>query len=168
MTKIVRAAMLAAPFAIPTMASAQPDDGLIGVTRAVAVAEKTLSGQAIEAELDTRDGRLVYEIELVRNGNLHEALVDARTGKLVSADKRRWESFWRGWFDEDRLKATGRPLGQMLAAIEAETGGRIQEVGFETEGGRGFYEVELATAAGVADMLIDPATGKRLPAALDD
>lgn len=167
MTKTVRAAMLAALLAIPTVALAQ-DEGLIGVTRAVAVAEKALSGQAVEAELDTRGGRLVYEVELVRNGNLHEALIDARTGKLVSADKHRWESMWRGWFDEDSLKQTSRPLGRMLAAIEAETGGRIQEVGLESEGGRRFYEVEVATAAGVADILIDPATGKRLPPALDD
>ena len=152
---------------IPSAALAQPND-LIGVARAVGIAEGALSARALEAELETRSGRLVYAVEVVRNGSLHEAQVDARTGKLLATDKRRLESLWRSWFDAARLTPSGLPLGRMLAALEAETGGRVQEVDFDSKGGRTWYEVEIATAAGVADILLDPAAGRRLPEEADD
>lgn len=160
-------AALAAATLIPAAALAQTGD-LVGVARAVGAAEGALSGQALEADLESDNGRLVYEVEVIRNGSLHEARVDARSGKLLSTERLRFESLWWSWFDAERLKPAGQPLGRMLAALEAETGGQVQEVGFDSEGGRAVYEVEIATSAGVADILIDPATGKRLPAGVDD
>ena len=140
----------------------------ISTSQAVAVAEKALAAQATEAELDAEGGRLVYDVELVRGGTLYEATVDAASGKLLRTDRQRLESLWARWFDEARLKTPAKPLGAMLAALETETGGRVDEVNLDTEGGRAIYEIELTTAAGTADIAIDPATGKRLPAALAD
>lgn len=167
MRKFVPAAFIAALLAAPLAAQA-PDTRPIGVTRAVAAAEKALSARAVEAELDTWKGRLVYDVELVRGGALHDAVIDAQTGKLLASGKQRWESMWASWFEKDRFAVTTRPLGATLAALEAETGGRVEEVSLDDEGGRTVYEVELATAAGVAEIAIDPATGKRLARALDD
>jgi uncharacterized membrane protein YkoI len=132
-------------------------------SQAVEVAEKALSARTIEVELETRRGRLVYEIELVRGDALYAATVDAGNGKLVAGDRRRIEGLWASWFDKDRLLPPGKALGATLAAIERETGGRIEEVGRDTEDGRIVYEVEVTTAAGTAVIAIDPATGKRLP-----
>lgn len=140
----------------------------IGAGKAVAVAEKALSARATEAELDRRDGRLVYEIELVRGSALYEARVDAQTGKLIASERQRLESLWADWFDKARLRVPARPLGTMLAVLEAETGGRVDEVSLDREGGRAIYEIELTTAAGTANIAVDPATGQRLPAALAD
>ena len=167
MRKSVPAAFVAVLLAAP-LAAQVADTRPIGVTRAVSAAEKALSARAVEAELDTRKGRLVYDIELVRGGALHDAVIDARSGRLLASGKQRWESLWASWFDKDRFAATSRPLGATLAALEAETGGRVEEVSLDDDGGRAVYEVELATAAGVAEIAVDPATGKRLPRRLDD
>lgn len=165
MRSFVIAAAAGMALAGPTGAQPVPP---IGAGKAVAVAEKALSARATEAELEQRDGRLVYEIELVRGGSLYGATVDAQTGKLIVSERQRLESLWASWFDKARLRAPARPLAAMLAALEAETGGRVDEVSLDAQGGRAVYEVELTTASGTADVAVDPATGQRLPAALAD
>lgn len=162
-------AAVAACLSLPTFA--QPGgDGLVGVTRAVIAAERSLSARAIEAELETRSGRLVYEIDLVRGATLHRATVDARSGRLLTTEKPRVENWLRGWVDSERLRTGGKaaPLGARLAALEQHSGGEVKEVEFDLHKGRAFYEIELATAAGIGEVRIDAATGQRLELAYDD
>lgn len=170
MTKLIPLFTVAALVGTASMALAQAPQipQLIGATRAVGIAEKALSARAIEADLDEDKGKLVYEVELVRGGALYEAHVDATSGKLISSGKKRLESVWAGWFDKGKLDKAPRPLGATLAALEAETGGKVEEVGFDTDNGRAVYEVELTTSAGTAEIALDAATGKRLPAAYAD
>lgn len=161
--------MIAATALLGTAATALAQaPQLIGATRAVAIAEKALSARALEADLDHEKGQMVYEVELVRGGSLYEARVDATSGKLLSQGKKRMESVWAGWFDKDKLSKASQPLSATLAALEAETGGKVEEVGFDTDKGRAVYEVELTTAAGTAEIALDAVTGKRLPAAYAD
>jgi len=143
---------------------------MIGLTRAIAVAERGLSARAIEGELETRGGRLVYEIDLVRGQILHRVLVDARSGKLLSAVKPKAENWLRGWFDRDRLRSGGSavPLSEHLATLERHSRGEVKEVEFEFRKGRGIYEIELATAAGVGRVRLDAATGRRIELAYED
>lgn len=167
--KLVFAAAFASSLVFP--AFAQPgDDALIGLTRAVISAERSLSARAIEAELETRGGRLVYEIDLVRGTTLHRATVDARTGKLLTADKPRMENWLRAWIDTERLRKGGKaaPLGARLAALEQQSGGEVKEVEFDLHKGRAVYDVELVTGAGIGEVQIDALTGQRLELAYDD
>ncbi len=166
MKNIAKASVAA--LALVAAAALAQDEPATSASKAVAVAEKALSAQATEAELEARGGRLVYEIELVRGDSLFEASVDAQTGRLIATDRRALKSLWANWFDNARLRTPAKPLSATLAALEAETGGRVDEVSLETEGGRAIYKIELTTAAGTADIAIDPGTGKRLPAALAD
>lgn len=152
-------------------ALAQPrDDGLVGVTRAITAAERSLSARAIEAELETRGGRLVYEVDLVRGVTLHRATVDARSGKLLTSVKPRMENWLRSWTESDRLRKGGKvaPLGTRLAVLEKQSGGEVKEVELDLQQGRAVYEIELATAAGIGEVKIDALTGKRLELAYDD
>lgn len=148
----------------PAHAQATPT---IGAAKAVAIAEKAVGGRAVEAELDRDGGRLTYDIELVRDGALYEAKVDARSGQLLASGRERVESLWARWFDKSRLQPGVRPLSTVLTELERETGGRVEEAGLDSDGDRLIYEVELATAAGVAEIMVDPVSGRRLPAALD-
>ena len=161
-------AALAVCISLP--AFAQPGDGLIGVTRAVISAERSLSARAIEAELETRGGRLVYEIDLVRGATLHRTTVDARNGKLLTTETPRMENWLRAWTDAERLRKGGKaaPLGARLTALELQSGGRVKEVEFDLRKGRAVYDIELATAAGVGEVQIDALTGQRLELAYDD
>jgi uncharacterized membrane protein YkoI len=155
---------------LAVMAAPAMAQDLIGLTRAIGVAERSLSARAIEGELETSGGRLVYEIDLVRGQLLHRVLVDARTGKLVSAVKPKAENWVRGWFDKDRLRSGGKAtaLADHLAALERRSHGEVKEVEFEIRKGRGVYEIELATAAGVGKVLLDASTGQRIELAYDD
>ncbi|NVO13322.1 MAG: PepSY domain-containing protein [Rhodoplanes sp.] len=48
------------------------------------IVEKDLGGQAIDVELEHCQGRIVYEVKLLRpDGRLVEAVVDAMTGKRI-------------------------------------------------------------------------------------
>ena len=152
--------------ALAAPASAQ--ETLISLTRAVAIAERTLAANAFEAELETDGGRLVYEIDLVRGKTFQKVLVDARSGKVVSVEKPRVEGMYRRWFDGKRLDRVARPLAPLLAGLETQSNGRVHEVGFELERGRAFYEVDIETPNGVAEIAVDAATGQRLALALDD
>jgi uncharacterized membrane protein YkoI len=167
MTKLIPIVAAAALFGTAAAAVAQTPQP-IGATRAVAIAEKALSARALEADLDIEKGQMVYEIELVRGGALYEARVDAMNGALLAQHKKRVESVWAGWFDKDKLAKATQPLSATLAALESETGGKVEEVDFDTDDGRAVYQVELTTSAGTAEIAIDAATGKRLPAAFTD
>lgn len=167
--KYLSVAVIAACISFPAAAQSA-DDGLVGITRAIAAAERNLSARAIEAELDTRNGRLVYEVDLVRGATIHRATVDARSGRLVTTEKPRMENWLRSWIGNDRIRAGGRiePLAARLAALEKQTGGEVKEVEFDMRKGRAVYEIELATAAGIGEVKIDAQTGKRLELAYDD
>lgn len=156
------AGMVAAPLA------AAPE--IIGITRAVAIAEHALGARAVDAELELAPQGAVYEIGLVRGSALHEARVDARTGRFLGATQPRLKNAWRRWFASKEMAraAKGPPLADLLARLERQTSGKVREVEFETEDGRAWYDVEIATAAGVAEVRLDPASGERLAALYDD
>jgi uncharacterized membrane protein YkoI len=135
---------------------------LIGVTRAVEVAEKATSARALEADLDGYNGRLVYEIELVRDSRLHRVRVDAETGVVISKTAPRIERLWRRVFDAKSLGSSDvLSLTPILTALEQEKNARVQDVEFENEGGVALYEIELETAAGVADVFVDARSGEQ-------
>lgn len=153
------------------LADAQPHgDGLIGLTRAVASAERHLSARAIQAKLETRDDRIIYEVDLVRGVVLPRATVDARSGRLLSSERLRIENWARAWIDGDRLRIDGKtsPVAARLDALERQSGGQIQAVELGMHKGRAVFRIELATAAGVGEVRIDALTGQRLELAYDD
>lgn len=152
-----------------TAAIAQAPGGqVIGLPRAVQVAEATTKGRALEAELDYEKGRLVYEVKAAAKGGVHEVHIDAMSGEVVAERPKRIDSAWRWLADADQLNAVragSAPLSQHLTRIEAERG-RISEVSLERERGQTFYEVELAD--GGRHVLIDPRTGAMRPGNFDD
>lgn len=142
---------------------AQRPGPAIGLTRAVDMAESRWSAHAIEAELDHERGRSIYEIELFADDAVRHVWLDAESGETVRESQPRIENSWRGWFDEELARAgNGQRLATLLAALERSTGGRALEANFEVERGRAFYEVEIATDAGVTEVHLDAGTGERL------
>lgn len=161
-------AAAAALLAVSASAAAQTAaSNPIGVSRAVALAEERTGAGAYDAELDRDRGRAVYEIDLARGGSLYEVHIDAATGRILSASQPRIANMLSGWND-DEFPKTARRIAPMLAELERETSGTVREVSFDDDGGIAHYEVEIATAAGVADLRFDAATGKRMPIAYDD
>jgi uncharacterized membrane protein YkoI len=164
----MRAAILALAFAATAAHGAGPAQ-VIGVPRAVAIAEALVGGRTLEAELDYEQGRLVYEVKAAAARRVQAVRIDANTGEIVSQRPMRLESLWRVWLRPDQLaavRAARTPLAELLARIEAETRARVREVGLEREGGRTYYEVELADAG--RRVLVDPRTGRVREGRTDD
>ena len=56
----------------------------ISLTEAIKLAEKkVVGGKAMEAELDDESNTVQFEIEVLKDGKVHEVLVDGITGKVV-------------------------------------------------------------------------------------
>lgn len=167
--KMLFVVIAAALVAVPVSAEAQVAP--IGITRAVAIAERATGAKAMDADLEDRSGGgLVYEVELVKGRTLHEVDIDARTGRIISLRTPRIASYWARWFDNDELQhaARARPLSQILDDLERRSRGQVLEVSFDVEAGQPRFEVEISTRAGVTDIFLDPRTGERLALVYDD
>jgi len=46
--------------------------------------KKVISGSVLEVELERKDGKIIYEIEILQKGTVKEVYVDARTGDIIS------------------------------------------------------------------------------------
>ena len=143
---------------------------VIGVTRAVEIAENSAGGQVLEVELENRGGRLVYEVEMAKGRTLRELDIDASSGKVLRTRTPRLEGYWKRFSDAEEFRQAelSRPLSELLKKLERSSGGRVMDASFEIEGGQARYEVEISTAAGVAELYLDPRTGHRLAFAMDD
>ena len=165
--------MIASGGAVAQTATAPAAAELVGLSQAIQVAEEAVEGRAFEAEFESEEGLLVYEIELVDETNdVHEVTVDAQTGEVVGKDEQTIEGIWHRWLNGEELAAvTGaeRSLGEIVTAVEAETGASAREASIDTENDRVVYEMELEGAAGEEiEFEVDPATGEILKRDMDD
>ena len=166
-------AALAGTAVIAQTATEQPAAEPIGIAKALQAAETSVGGQALEAELESEDGRLVYEVDVVRGADeMHEVIVDAATGEVVSSDEQTVSGLWVRWIGSnalEALKASDRSLAEVVEAAEAETGAVVREVSLDEEDGRAVYEMEVVDAQGAeTELEIDAATGETLKSEIDD
>ncbi|WP_374470971.1 PepSY domain-containing protein [Phenylobacterium sp.] len=143
---------------------AQPQT--IGVAKAVAAAEAATGGRAFEADLDMERGAPVYEIDLVRNGRTVEAHVDGVSGKVLRQTEPAKLRLPFGREDLTAAQTAPRSLTETITMVEAATKGRVTDIGLEREGGRHYYEVELAGAQD-REVRVDLRTGAIAPV-IDD
>jgi uncharacterized membrane protein YkoI len=66
----------------------------ISLTEAIKAAELKTGGKAVEADLDDESKTVQFEVEVLKNGKIHEVKVDGKTGKVlkVSLDDESKES----------------------------------------------------------------------------
>lgn len=169
-TKIIAVAVLATALGLSQALAQEAHGKRISLTRAVAIAEQATGGHVLDAELEERNGRLFYEVDLLQGKKLQQLTLDARDGKIVERSAPLIEGYWTRWFESDRLGrvTSARRLSELLTRLERQTGGEVVEASFDVEEGQPRYEVEIATRAGVADVNLDPRTGERLSMVLDD
>lgn len=68
------------------------DGGKTTLTDAVKTAEQKLAGKALDAEIEERGGKVVYDIEVMTNGAVHKTTIDLATGQAVSDTTRQGSS----------------------------------------------------------------------------
>lgn len=163
---VAAAAVPAAAQAPAPVAAPAPASPAVPLAQAVAAAEQAVGGRAFDAELDHEQGALVYEIDLVKDGRAVEVHVDAATGKVT---RQQTLAAVRLPFTGDHLKAAQaapRTLTATIALVEGATRGRVTDIGLEREGGRYYYEAELAGAQD-REVRVDLRTGAISPV-IDD
>jgi uncharacterized membrane protein YkoI len=66
----------------------------ISLTEAIKAAEQKTGGKAMEASVDDESNAVQFEIEVLKDGKIHEVMVDGKTGKVlkVSLDDESKES----------------------------------------------------------------------------
>jgi len=168
-TALALAAILLAQ--TPVVAQIPPPATAIGLTRALAIAERaTGGGRVMDAELEYRNGRQIYEVETLSGKWLTELLIDAHSGQVLKSSPLRLKSLWARWFQSDEFRKAGqaRSLTAALRNLEQRTGGQVRDVSFDADGGRARYEIEILTPAGKTELHLDALTGKRLALALDE
>lgn len=55
----------------------------ISLQDAIKAAEQKTGGKAMEAELNDESAAVQFEIEILKDGKVHEVLVDGKTGKVL-------------------------------------------------------------------------------------
>lgn len=158
-------AIAQAPQALPAQPVAQAAPA-VSLAQAVSAAEQAVGGRAFGVELEHEKGVLVYEIDLVKDGRAVEVHVDAASGKVVRQQKL---AAVRLPFTGEHLKAAQsapRTLSETIALVESATKGRVSDIGLEREGGRYYYEAELAGAQD-REVRVDLRTGAITPV-IDD
>ncbi len=55
----------------------------ISLSDAIKAAEQKTGGKAMEAELDDESNTVQFEIEIFKDGKIHEVKVDGKTGKVL-------------------------------------------------------------------------------------
>jgi uncharacterized membrane protein YkoI len=55
----------------------------ITLTEAIKAAEQKTGGKAMEAEVDDESNTVQFEIEILKDGKIHEVMVDGKTGKVL-------------------------------------------------------------------------------------
>ena len=55
----------------------------ITLTEAIKAAEQKTGGKAMEAEVDDESNTVQFEVEVLKEGKIHEVIVDGLTGKVL-------------------------------------------------------------------------------------
>ena len=55
----------------------------ISLSDAIKAAEHKVGGKAMEAELDDESNTVQFEIEILKDGKIHDVIVDGKTGKVL-------------------------------------------------------------------------------------
>lgn len=57
----------------------------ISLTDAIGIAEKHVGGKAVDAELDSSFGKVVYDVSVIKDTTEHEVRIDAVSGEVVKS-----------------------------------------------------------------------------------
>lgn len=129
---------------------------VLSAIEAIGLAQEQFPGTVIELERDKNNGRTIFEIELVGNGEKAELELDAMNGKVISlkikSDKKA----------ESKYGGAPIDMAEAIRIALSKFSGIVDDVELEIDNGRFAYEVEIINNGREAEMLIDGHTGEIL------
>ncbi|MDG5789845.1 PepSY domain-containing protein [Evansella sp. AB-P1] len=137
----------------------------IGIEGAKRIATEKVDGIVKEIELESDDGIVYYEIEMMTPQGEAELEINAFTGEIIS-------------FSMDKKKSTGFQFdgntSSVIGIVEAKrianerVTGTIKEIELDHDDGRLYYEIEMKTSRGEVEIEIDARTGEIISIEFDD
>lgn len=127
-------------------------------------------GNITEFELDTEDGRVIYEIEIKDENVKYDLDVDANTGEVIKVDEKKYKQNKK---NTDEVTETETKLEDIISVEEAEAiaqkefSGTVTQLELDKDDGRYVYEIELRNGNQEAEMDIDAKTGEILELELE-
>jgi uncharacterized membrane protein YkoI len=151
--------------ALPTCLHAEQTD-TVSLEEVSAAAQRVHPGVLLEVELERRQGRHIYEVEILDTaGQVWKLSFDARTGELLKEGREDEHDHAR------RLRRKGAivSLETVADAVQRVRPGELLEVELERERGRYVYEVEILDADGhVWELRFDARDGSLLKEEAED
>ncbi len=156
-------------FILPTASSAvaaEPATGIVetGLRKAVDVALAHTSGQVLEVEREYKDGKQVYEVDIVHGNQLTEVSVDVIEQKVIRAKTDDVKHRIKKSLISDKTLAALRgakvTLPEAIAKAEEARQAKASEVDFKREDGRYVYEIKMQANDKHMEVLVDINTGE--------
>lgn len=148
----------------------------IGASKAGRLALAAAPGTIDEIELERKNGKLVYEVDIDQGRDDVDVWIDAYSGKVLAV---KGDDDYRSHTEEaaqtgsrqgvtaaEKAKATIGAAKAKQIALQ-EVGGKVVEVDLDRDDGVLKYEIELRTADGEAEVDIHAYTGQVLKVELD-
>ncbi|HLQ70235.1 MAG TPA: PepSY domain-containing protein [Bacillota bacterium] len=126
---------------------------VIDIKKAVDIALKEYSGTIVEIELDTENGQLAYEVEIVSGNQKAGIDINAYTGEIILI----------GTEGSDGLEGNVDSMISIQKAIDIarkEFSGTVVEIELDHDDGRYIYEVEITSGNDSKEIEIDGESGQ--------
>lgn len=164
-------AALLAPLALAGHAWAdQPPDAAairafegskISLADAIAAAQKSAGGQAMDVSFQTTDGTPSYDATVFAGGAAHDLTVNAATAAVTPGPEGATPEAKLDAEDKAELAAlrgARLSLTQAVAAAERD-GGRALDAGLEQRNGRVEYQIRTVRNGTLETVIVDPVSG---------
>ena len=126
----------------------------VGLSEAIAAAEKQLGGKVAAGGLEVDADRLFYELLVSKDGGFTSVQVDPTTGAVGQAGEAELEPGKAVPPQDAKID-----LGQAVRLTEAASGRKALEAGVEPREGAAVYVVEVVEDDEVSVHRVDPVSG---------
>ncbi len=133
----------------------------LSMTDAIAAAEKTSGGTAMEVSLIEKNNAPVFDVTIVKGKDTSNFTVNAAaaTATAVKSDRVMDKLKVEGNDEQNAALGAKVSLKEAVAKVEKQTGGKATEASTEVEDKKAQYEVEVALDGKTVKKNVDATTG---------
>ncbi|MDA3129984.1 PepSY domain-containing protein [Aliibacillus thermotolerans] len=153
-------------------------DASISKEEAKQIATEQYPGTVTEVERERENGKEVYEMEITGDEYKYELKLDANTGKIVKLDekekvqkqinKRSASSEKENNHQQQNDSTFPVSMDEAINIALAETGGTVKEAELDDDDGMTYYEIEINSNKGEAEVEVNAYTGEIIQISYDD
>ncbi len=132
----------------------------IDLPQAIEGVEKEEKGQVIFFKIEEEeDGPIQYEMKLLKDGKVFEAIVDPKSGKVL---KTKSEGLFSHFSDDKKktLSTTKFSLKDAISIVEKHYGGKALRGAFQGNSSMKMFRIRVANNEGAFTVMVDADTGE--------